>query len=61
MMDYFAAKIGLGSAILWVSTGSWGVSLLFLIGLLFLLPEEIERLRKHLAYRSQLEARFDAE
>jgi MFS family permease len=52
-------RIGSGSAILWVCVVAWGISLL-LIGLLFLMPKDIENLRKHMAYRSQLEARLES-
>jgi len=48
----------LRSALLSVCLGAWGISLLLLIGLFMCLPGEVEQLRKHMAYRRNLEERL---
>ncbi len=58
LVFFLQARIGLGPAILWTTIGPWMLCLAILIALLFLLPGEIERLRRHMAYRSHLEARL---
>jgi len=50
--------VGLGTAILWVGIGSWLVCTLLQIGLIIRLPKDIEKLRRHMAYRSHLEMRL---
>mgnify|MGYP001083741402 CR=1 FL=1 len=50
-------QAGSANAILWVSIGGWMVSLVLLIALFFFIPKDIEKLRRHMAYRSHLEAR----
>lgn len=52
-------QLGLGDAILFVSVGAWGVSLILQTGLLVFVPRELELLRRHMAYRSHLEARLE--
>ncbi len=47
----------LRSALLYVCFGAWGISLL-LVGLFMCLPGEVEKLRKHMAYRRNLEDRL---
>lgn len=48
----------LGQTILWVSLAAWLLCLPILVKLLQTVPREIEELRRHMAYRSQLEARL---
>jgi MFS family permease len=50
---------GLGNAILFVCIGGWGMCFLMHLVLMVTLPKDIEALRQHLAYRSQLEARLE--
>ena len=52
-------QLGLGNAILFVCLGAWGISLILQIGLLVFVPKELELLRRHMAYRSHLEARLE--
>lgn len=58
LLSLFRAQMGLGNAILWTCIGSWVICAFFLIGMLFYIPRDIEQLRRHMAYRSHLEARF---
>jgi len=58
-VSIFQQQIGLGDAILFVCVGAWGISLLLQIGLLVYIPKELELLRRHMAYRSHLEARLE--
>jgi len=51
-------RFDVGSAIIWVSLGAWLMGLLVLGALVKPIPAEIEHLRKHMAYRSHLEARL---
>jgi len=55
LVGYLLPFTGLGNALLWVCTLAWGISLLLLIALCRIMPQEIEGLRKRMAYRSQLE------
>ncbi len=50
-------KIGLRSSILWGIIGAWLICFILLVTALFIVPKDIEQLRKHIAYRSQLESR----
>jgi len=55
LVGYLLPFTGLGNALLWVCAFAWGISLLLLIALCRIMPQEIEGLRKRMAYRSQLE------
>jgi MFS family permease len=46
------------NAILLVCVGAWVASIPCLLRLLFSMPKDVERLRRHMAYRSHLEARL---
>ena len=50
--------IGLDRAILWVCIGVWFIAAGLQLVLLKILPGEMEALRRHMAYRSHLEARI---
>jgi len=52
---------GLANAILWLCLGAWLICLIVLVLLFFFLPKDIELLRRHMAYRSHLEARLQQE
>lgn len=52
---------GWGGAILWTCVGACVICLFLLLRALFLIPGDIELLRRHMAYRSHLEARLQKE
>lgn len=52
-------QMGLGGAILSVCIGAWVICLVIQIGLLNLIPKDLEKLRRQMAYRSHLEARLE--
>jgi MFS family permease len=60
LMAVFQRFTDLRSAILWLCLGSWGLSILFQIGLFVKIPGDIEHLRRHMARRSQLETQLAA-
>lgn len=51
--------LNMGDAILWICVGAWMICLLISVGLFLFIPKDIESLRQHMAYRSQLEVRFE--
>jgi MFS family permease len=59
ILTYFQEMIGLGNAILWICIGAWVISMIIVILLFFFIPQDVEQLRRHMAYRSHLEARLD--
>lgn len=59
LLSILQVQIGLSGAILWMCLGAWLICLLLLVGLLFFVSDDIEHLRKHMAYRSHLEAQFE--
>ncbi|MCB2210016.1 MFS transporter [bacterium] len=54
-------RIGIQTAMSWVTTGSWGLGLVFLTAMLFFIPDEMDHVREHLAFRSKLEARLESQ
>ncbi len=58
ILSMLGAQVGIQDALMWICIGSWGVCLIFCYGLLFFIPQEMEQLRRHMAYRSHLEARL---
>jgi MFS family permease len=59
ILTYIQGLIGLGNAILLICIGAWGISLVIMILLYFSIPRDVEQLRRHMAYRSHLEARLE--
>jgi MFS transporter, Spinster family, sphingosine-1-phosphate transporter len=59
ILNYVQGLVGLGNAILWICLGAWGISIIILILLIFSIPRDVEQLRRHMAYRSHLEVRFE--
>lgn len=51
-------RVGLEVALLWICLSAWAACLIILVGLLKLVSNEIEELRRHMAYRSHLESRL---
>ena len=51
--------LNVGDAILWICVSAWMICLMILSGLFIFIPKDIERLRRHMAYRSQLEVRLE--
>ena len=54
-VSIFKNKIGLIGSTVWTSISAWGISIILLVVLLFRIPKDDEKLRKHLAYRSHIE------
>ena len=59
ILTYVQGLVGLGNAILWICIGAWGISIIIMILLFFSIPRDVEQLRRHMAYRSHLEARLE--
>jgi MFS family permease len=53
--------VGLIDTIVWLSIGAWAICLVILVLLLIFVPRDIEKLRRHMAYRSHLEVRLQKE
>jgi MFS family permease len=53
--------MGLIDTLLWLSIGAWAICLVILVLLLIFVPRDIEKLRRHMAYRSHLEVRLQQE
>lgn len=54
-------QIGIRAAMSWVTTGAWGLAMVFLTAMLFSIPDEIDHVREHLAFRSKLESRLESQ
>ena len=52
-------RIATSIAILWICITCWVICIFILIGLYFFFPQDVEQLRRHMAYRSHLEARLE--
>jgi MFS family permease len=50
--------LSIGDAMLVISIAAWMLCLLLCVGLIVLIPKDIEHLRRHMAYRGHLEARL---
>jgi MFS transporter, Spinster family, sphingosine-1-phosphate transporter len=59
IFTYVQSLVGLGNAILWICIGAWLISIFIIILLFFRIPQDVEQLRRHMAYRSHLEARLE--
>jgi MFS transporter, Spinster family, sphingosine-1-phosphate transporter len=59
VLTYIQGLVGLSNAILWICIGAWVVSIIIIILLFFFISQDVEQLRRHMAYRSHLEARLE--
>ena len=61
ILSLVQGTIGLIDTILWLSIGAWAICFVILVLLLIFVPRDIEKLRRHMAYRSHLEVRLQRE
>jgi len=59
ILTYVQGLVGLSNAVLWICIGAWVISIIIIILLFFFIPQDVEQLRRHMAYRSYLEARLE--
>jgi hypothetical protein len=58
IFSVFKGYFSIGDAILWLGIGMWSLCTLICVGLFFFIPGDVENHRRHMAYRSHLEARL---
>ena len=55
MAGIISDAFSMGAAILWVSISAWGFGILFLIGILFFIDQDVKGLRREMAARARME------